>query len=53
MVSWIGEARAPDGSWRVIERGTEVRSVIRAVRKWREREGHLVPETRVRVEPAP
>lgn len=49
--AWVGEAREPDGTWRVVV-GPEPRAivVIRMIRRWRRGQPpHLVPETRVRL----
>jgi hypothetical protein len=57
--AWAGEAREPDGTWRVVvgphrradaPPGVAATRAIRELRRWRRQQPeHLIPETRVRL----
>lgn len=46
---WIGAAQRPDGTWEPIAGPGLRREVGRQVRAHRSNQGHLAPETRVRL----
>lgn len=45
----VAEAQEPDGSWRLIAGPGLGRDVMAAARQYRADQGHLAPETRVRL----
>lgn len=48
-MSWIAEAQEPDGSWRQVAGGADVRQVIRQLRRWRRDRAHLAADVETRV----